>query len=302
MKPPSLPCCSSAAMVTQAADEDALQLPRFFPMDFTLFRQQMWASTALPSWEWQWRPEWQAGDAPSLNGRQGRLPSAQPLSGSKGHSGQHSLSSPSQGNHRAPRPAPAREAEIPTGRKDRAGRDFPVCFRKAGAGCPGVCVCVPWKAWTDAGALRLGLVFVSPDCQRRAILVGFASKLSGRSLPLWAVIVCQENRLNFEISPFIFRLPDPASAADSRSLLSGQCPTGTTQIGNGGGEISAPKILLDETRMSGPARGPGQAARSSPGPRMSLSQRLPELLSAGSGGRAAAGAWWQRLGWQATVH
>lgn len=105
-----------------------------------------------------------------------RLPSTQPLSGSRGPLRQHSLSSPSQGNHRASRPDPAREAEIPTSRGDGAWRDFPVCFWNAGAGCPGVWVCVPWEAWTSAGALPLGLVFVSLVCQRQAILVGFPSK------------------------------------------------------------------------------------------------------------------------------
>lgn len=71
-----------------------------------------------------------------------RLPSTQPLSGSRGPLWQHSLSSPSQGNHRAPRPDPAREAEIPTSRGDGAWRDFPVCFLKRRcwlSGCLSVC-------------------------------------------------------------------------------------------------------------------------------------------------------------------
>lgn len=38
--------------------------------------------------------------------------------------------------------------------------------------------------------------------------------------------------------------------------------------------------------MSGPARGPGQAAGSRQGPWLSLSPGLPRLRSAGSGGRA----------------
>lgn len=48
------------------ADEGALQLPRLFPADFTLFPQQMWTSIPLHLWK-----------ALSQNGRQGMLQPSQ---------------------------------------------------------------------------------------------------------------------------------------------------------------------------------------------------------------------------------
>lgn len=65
--------------------------------------------------------------------------------------------------------------------------------------------------------------------------------------------------------------------------MSGECPPGTTQ-GNGGGEISPPEILFGETRLSGPARGTGQAAGSRKGSWMSLSPICTSPLRGERGG------------------
>lgn len=74
----------------------------------------------------------------------------------------------SQGNHRAPRPDQAREAGIPTGREEGAGRDSPVCF------CCWLSVCL-WgcpmgstnRCWGSAAWARVcepGLSAASYSC------------------------------------------------------------------------------------------------------------------------------------------
>lgn len=67
---------------------------------------------------------------------------------------------------------PGRLAFPQAGKKEQAG----ILPFVSVAGYPCVCEGVPWEARTGAGALRLGLVFVSLACQRQAILAGFPSK------------------------------------------------------------------------------------------------------------------------------
>lgn len=143
-----MPVCnlpaSSASSPQGTAEEDALLLPQLFPADFTLFPQQM---LAFP-----------CGRLSA--GMTGRgwclLPSTQPLSGSKGHLRQRSLSSPSRGNHRAPRPTqPGRLGFPQAGNTEQPG--FPCLFLKRRCCCPGVCVSVPWDARTVLGLCGLGL-------------------------------------------------------------------------------------------------------------------------------------------------
>lgn len=113
-----------------------------------------------------------------------------------------------------------------------------------------LCVCLMGSVHQNWGLCGLGLWCLWAEFVSGKL---FLSELQVNSRQILTPLSCyslpKKLCLNFEICPFIFCLPDPASA-NSRALLSGECPPGTA-YGNGGGEFSPPEILFCEMRMPG---------------------------------------------------